>query len=1173
MHDLLEKTTIAVCEYLMQGLPEVSETWWEDLVTPSLNPRQKDRIQAGGKSLSSLDLASLLRILDQNWYQLSSRFEYEPEHRHYLKEMQTIRNRWAHKNSETMRDDDVYRDLDTLQRFLKMIKAGQPLIEEILKRKQQIRQSGDATITKEEENMGESNTGEFSLGKIVRLKSDPDVKGAIVSIQPGEPESRLSIYGKDGLQSYYESQIELVMQAQPLQISIEAFHAAITSLQIRHPNLSTLYSLNAARIDFIPYQFRPVLKFIRSDRPRLLIADSVGVGKTIEACLILRELQARSDVQSVLIICPKPLIVEKKWLTELRRFDESFTQLNSSELRLCFDEYNKEGVWLERHRKTIIPYSLFDDDLIYGTRKQKRKRTGLLDLDPPPKFDLVIVDEAHHIRNEKTANYKAVKFFCDNAEAVICLTATPIQLGNKDLYVLLNILRPDLIINEKNFEHMSEPNQYINAAAKMVRLAENAWQSSAAKALREATQTSWGTAMLRDNPACNRLLEDMDKGEVDQERRVQMIAEIEDLHTFNNIINRTRRRDIELITTRTPETISVDFTPEQQLVHDSLLDIQRQILSAIHGPTSINFMMSTIRRQAASCIFGLVPFLKDILSRHLNELEWEEMDQDIPNEQIITTIKAQIQAMIEICSLLGDEDPKLAALEKIIADKQKLDNNKAMVFSSFKHTLNYLYRHLMAKSIRAGLIHGGVGDEDRMELRRRFELPREDPACLDVMLFSEVGCEGLDYQFCDTMINYDLPWNPMRIEQRIGRIDRRGQKSKKTFIFNMITPGTIDAEIYTRCLLRIGIFENSLGDSESILGEITKQIKDIAENHELTPEERKVRLQQLADNQIRMIQEEARLEQRQYELFGVEIPMKQVEKDIEIASSFWLKPRMLEHLILRYLKERLGKDQEYLQGEKDAKNLRLAQEARVKLLNDYQSLKIPKSETGRKWELYLKGGVPNLSVTFDTDYAMKDSQVVLLNPVHPLIKQAAEYIRNKDGSYVVVETSSDLIPPGSYDFSIYQWIKSGLKNDLKLQTICSSPEVGRRLIQLLEGAHDIYLDAPTAPEDRWDYLDKLHYQLWSEAKTEHKARIADLVGFRKESLKTTHEARTAYIIEQIDKVSEERIQRMHLASLANAESDYARRLQELDIASEKADISSNVVMHGIIIVKEIEHGN
>jgi len=1171
MHEFLEKTTEATCGYLQQVLPEISDNWWEVLVLTSLNPKQRERMDASAKSLTSLDLASLLRIMDQNWYPLSSRLKYDSEHRHYLKEMQTIRNRWAHKSSEAISEDDVYRDLDTLQRFLVMVNSNQLLIDEIMKKKQQLRQSGDAARKTEEEARGTDSTYEFAVGKIVRLKSDPDMEGAVVSIQPGDPENRMSVFGKGGLQSYYESQLELVVQSQALQISIEEFHAAITSLQIRHPNLSTLYSLNSARIDFIPYQFRPVLKFIRSDRPRLLIADSVGVGKTIEACLILRELQARRDVQSVLIICPKPLIVEKKWQTELRRFDESFTQMNSGEFRLCLDEYNKEGVWLERHKKTIVPYSLFDDDLIYGVKNQRRKRTGLLDLDPPPKFDLVIVDEAHHIRNEKTANHKAVKFFCDNAEAVLCLTATPIQLGNKDLYVLLNLLRPDLIINEKNFEHMSEPNRYINAAARCVRLAVEEWQTNAAESLREATRTPWGASILKVNPTCNRLLEDLEKGAVTQERRVQMISEIEDLHTFNTMINRTRRRDIESITTRTPETVEVDFTPEQALVHDTLLEIQRQILSAIHGQTSINFMMSTIKRQAASCIFGLVPFLRDILSRHLDELEWEQMDQDIPNEQILNAIKDQIQAMVDICGLLGDEDPKLAALEKIIGSKQKLENNKVMVFSSFKHTLSYLHNNLIAKAFRVGLIHGGVGDEDRMALRKRFELPREDPDCLDVMLFSEVGCEGLDYQFCDTMINYDLPWNPMRIEQRIGRIDRRGQKSPKVFIFNMVTPGTIDAEIYKRCLLRIGIFENSLGDSESILGEITKQIKDIAENMELTPEQRKQLLQQLADNQIRKLQEEAKLEQRQYELFGVEIPNKQIEKDIEIATSFWLKPRMLEHMIQYYLKSRLDKDHEYLQGDKEAKNLRLAQEARIKLLKDYQSLSIPKSEVSRKWELYLKGGTPNLNVTFETDYAMQDSQVMLLNPVHPLVKQAAEHIRNKEGSYVIIETNSDDVLPGTYDFAIYQWIMHGLKNDLRLQTVCSSSDVGSRLVQLLEKAKNLHFD-DVVKQEHWEYLDKQHYELWTKAKSEHKGRIAELVGFRKESLRTTHKARIAHIKDQIDKVSEEKILRMHQASLVNAEADFNRHIQALEIASEKADIISSAVMHGIITIRENRHG-
>ena len=139
-----------------------------------------------------------------------------------------------------------------------------------------------------------------------------------------------------------------------------------------------------------------------------------------------------------------------------------------------------------------------------------------------------------------------------------------------------------------------------------------------------------------------------------------------------------------------------------------------------------------------------------------------------------------------------------------------------MLFSSFRHTLYYLYKKLKADGVRVAMVHGGTLDEERVEMRRLFEKPCEDSDALDVLLFSEIGCEGLDYQFCDCIVNYDLPWNPMRVEQRIGRIDRNGQKSESVTIVNLITPGTVDADIYERCLKRIGVFEQALGSSEEI---------------------------------------------------------------------------------------------------------------------------------------------------------------------------------------------------------------------------------------------------------------------------------------------------------------------------------------------------------------------
>ena len=204
-------------------------------------------------------------------------------------------------------------------------------------------------------------------------------------------------------QILYASQLQLEVQDDSRVFSCDDFHAYLTALQIRYPGLSTLYSLNAARVDFIPYQYRPVLKFIKADLPRLLIADSVGVGKTIEAGLILRELQARSHVESVLIICPRPLVAEQKWQREMKRFDENFTHLDGKTLRHCIREMHLDGEWPEQYQKVILPYSLLDNTLLFGTGGSRRRKSGsgLLDLEPPPRFDLVIVDEAHHIRNQK----------------------------------------------------------------------------------------------------------------------------------------------------------------------------------------------------------------------------------------------------------------------------------------------------------------------------------------------------------------------------------------------------------------------------------------------------------------------------------------------------------------------------------------------------------------------------------------------------------------------------------------------------------------------------------------------------------------------------------------------------------------------------------------------------
>ncbi len=1014
---------------------------------------------------------------------------------------------------------------------------------------------------------------EFSLGKMVFLKSNPSTRGAIVEIISGASEDSVKVFVNNTVQTFYASQLqpEVESEDESPRLSCDEFHAYLTALQIRSPAISTLYSLNSARIDFIPYQYRPVLKFIKSERPRILIADSVGVGKTIEAGLILRELQARSKVNSVLIICPRPLVTEQKWQREMKRFDEDFAHLDGKTLRYCINEMHLDGVWPEQYQKVILPYSLLDKTLLFGPGGSRKRKTrqGLLDLDPPPHFDLVIVDEAHHIRNQTTANHDAVRFFCENAEAAVFLTATPIQLGNHDLYVLLNVLRPDLILDYESFEHMSEPNPFINRAVDAARGQAKDWTQQAKEALEQAAATAWGQAILNKNPKFKRIRNHLTKGHVTPEDRIQLITNMEALHTFSRIINRTRRRDIGEFTIRKPQTVPVPLTPEQRELHEALIETKAEIFRNLHGDKSVNFMMTTLRRQLASCLYGLEPLLEDILTRHLDELEWTEADavDAMPSAELIAQIQEQIQTLLDKVKKLDVADLKLAALQKIVNDRQKLANNKIMVFSSFRHTLSYLYKHLKTEGIRVGMIHGGVPDEERRELSDRFKKQRTESDCLDIMLFSEVGCEGLDYQFCDCIVNYDLPWNPMKIEQRIGRIDRRGQESESVAIYNLITPDTVDADIYERCLLRIGVFESALGGSEKILGEITTEIHNIAEDYKLTQEERIDRLKQLEDNKIRFLQEHENLEAQQLEMFSIPLSEQGIEKEVNEATSYWLSPTSIQRLVKHYIQQKIGTDQGFILGEKSLKTLRLSQQARNRLLEDFERFPREKNRIYRDWENWLKGTEQHLHITFEADGATQNPDATFIMPIHPLVKQAELELNITQDVVTYLKVRSNKVPVGQYEFVIYEWRLMGEKENLILKPITTSDALMPHLTKLLEKAEDNDATANISLTKR-EELESLHHTLWSKALAEHKEHIQEISEYRKEKLSASHQKRIALLKKKIEEVPEPNIQRMRRQQIANAESDYNRRIEELGKAAENADITKELVAYGILEVEE-----
>ena len=1176
MDNLLRSFTNEIRTLLNIWLPQLSADWWERHVVGVLSYQQQERIkQSHIDNLSGLDLAALLRVIDQNWFELSSRFSWPKDGRNWLKEAQTIRNRWAHATSAETEPHDVYRDADTLERLAKMFAVGDTEQTQIATYKQQqlaliSPQNIPAPVAASPVPAAPAVAAMmktiaiqdgFAPGQMVRLKSNRDKVFPVLTVLPNfSGERRYSVFQDNKQTSYYESQLESIpdVQDERTPLPLAEFHARLTSLLLSAPSSANLYSLHSGRVRYVPYQYRPVLKLLRADRPRLLIADDVGVGKTIEAGLILKELQARTEIKSVLILCPKPLVAEGKWRIEMKRFSEEFTHLDGDTLRHCLHEIDLDGEWPRQHSRTILPFSLFDDALLNGKSNKRGKKTkGLLDLEPPPRFDLVIVDEAHHIRNANTRLHQGVKFFCDHAEAVIFLTATPIQMGNQDLFTLLNVLRPDLVIDKASFAFMAEPNPHIHAAANHLRSAAADSQQQATAELKVASSTF----AFIETPDFQRILDTLTEPEISPSTRVALIREIERLSTFDSLINRTRRRDIGNFTTRKPETVSVPFTDAQRVFHDQLITTAGRIFAHSHGQQAILFMLSTLRRQAASCLYALAPFIDQWLDGKLDDLDLAEINDDETEEVEVLSpgsLQGDIEQLRQSARSLDPEDPKLNAFLSIVLDKQSLPNNKLLVFTSFRHTLFYLERNLVEKGIRVGVIHGGVKDEDRRDIRQRFAQSKEQADTLDILLSTEVGSEGLDFQFCDGMVNYDLPWNPMRIEQRIGRIDRYGQKSEVVVINNLITPGTVDADIYERCLLRIGVFQQALGASEEILGQISQQLRAISESFDLTSQQRQERLQQLADNELREIQEQESLESRATELFGLSLPN---DDDLTTPTSGWLTPEALHSTASLYLRDISGKEESIL-GNQPLKTLRLDAGARTHLLEDFKKLKADNQEA-RAWERWLKGNTPHIEITFDQDCASDNPKAALLHPAHPLLRQAATHLHPRQPVYVQCQVQTTELAVGVYPFALYQWHKQGVRADCELVVVAESSEIQAKLFSLLHDALPVEKrELPT--QVMFDALESCHHQRWRDALANHKEMNSQLVSYRLNSLMASTKARLHQANDQLSKAADEKIRIMKQSEHDRIKADYHCHKEKLEAAKEAADIRAEAVAFGVV---------
>jgi len=1178
----LHSATKELSSWLEKMLPRVTEDWWQECVINNLSYPQQEQLRENNYTkLEQLDLAALLRVTNKSWYDMRN-FAYLPtSERDCIRSMMKVRNNWAHVAGVIPDKDVVLQDLYVILNFFETVIITNIYSEDIKDFIGKVESTDFSAVFNDDEIVDSVTApsapvacGEIQEKDKVFLTGDPDTKGMVFSVSEVNGVKRYDVFVDGDIKTFYDGQIQKISAAPAYSwVDLNTFQSNLTAYEINNPSAGNLYSLNAARIDFVPYQFRPALKLIKADEPKILIADSVGVGKTIEAGLIIKELEARNELDNILILCPKPLVSERKWELEMKRFDEEFIQLDGQELRQVISDTHRDEEWPSRYNKAIIPYSILDSRAYEGDEQKRSNNYGLLDLDPPPHFDLVIIDEAHHIRNgslekEKAFAYKCVRYFCEHADAVVMLTATPLQTSDDDLFTLLNLLRPDVVMDKEVFQMMSRPNEYIYRASHAVRGAAEGWQETAKSELLNITSTQWGQNVVAKNPVYAEVLEALDKAELTRDERVKIVSSIESLHSFNTMLNRTRRRDIQDFCVRRSYTVETYFTEQQAELHDTLLKFEYDALAKLHNVRNIPFMMSTIRRQAASCIFGLAPQIRDIISRRFNQMV-EDPDIDIDEYDLdgnaSSTLMKLAQHVLELADNLPEEDPKFASLLKIIEEKQKLENNKIILFSTFRHTLAYIKSKLLSENCRVAQIDGGVKDDDRRELRARFELDKSDPNAIDILLFTEVGSEGLDYQFCDTMINYDLPWNPMRIEQRIGRIDRRGQKSEAVNIYNIITADTVDADIYSRCLMRIGIFERSVGECEEVLGAIGAQIEQIAINTALTDEERRAKLEQMADNEVRRMQELTKLEDEERALFGFDLSNYTATKEIKDAESPWISPANIQKLVERYLSARLGNGM-YIIGNSDLKQIRLGKEARIILLEDFRKLSNIKSALKRKWENYLKGTEPLHKITFVSETASKERKAFFITPMHPLVKQAAKYFATNVVSHIHLQCYSDELPEGTFPFSIYAWSYVGLHPMFKVVSVCSNDTVAGELTEILQEADDVSSNV-SVDANTWQGLEGKHISLWQTEKERYMVNVRNTANFKLESISSNYRNRKRTLEQKIRDSYEEKIIRMYQSELNTATENYQSKVTEINERTERADIHTALVANGIIEIK------
>ncbi len=532
--------------------------------------------------------------------------------------------------------------------------------------------------------------------------------------------------------------------------SFQDFRLSIFSkILFRKFNKKILISPLVSRTSTFPHQISTCDTVVNNMNGRAILADEVGLGKTIEAGMILTEYLVRKEVEKVLIVVPSGLI--EQWREELLEKFNIFLPVVDGRVGYSLSEVlNKNSMVI-----TSLAYA---------------KREGYKDAFIEKDWDMVIVDEAHHLKNINTMNYKFVSSL--KTKKILLLTATPLQNSLTELFNLVNLVSPHAI----NITEMSK------------RFSKNFNQKTV-----ESLKSVLKSLMVR----CRRSdVRGSDRLPARNAKTLGVSLSQEYLNLYKAVSKYAIEGYKKSVTNKNSSYIFYLMALQRMLTSskDSFVTSLRKRKNKLSG------LSKDVNQAASKEVYDLLPVSKNKISKKNTEKQLEKELNSIQNLLNISKNVPDVRKM----------DVMLRFLNEIY---RKDPDTKVLIFTEFLKTQDSIELNLKKSGFEVETYRGGMSTKDKNEIVEKFQKGQ-------ILISTEAGSEGRNLQFANVVINYDLPWNPMKIEQRIGRVHRLGQK-KEVLIINLIARGTIEDHLIKILDRKLDLFKNTVGELETILGHMS----------------------------------------------------------------------------------------------------------------------------------------------------------------------------------------------------------------------------------------------------------------------------------------------------------------------------------------------------------------